>query len=158
MGMLRINPLMPAGGFFFGRDTFFSRTNGLRTVNCDIPREPPQSKTNRSCTQEPAPEPLQLAASTLEQVKGDLAKVKIAAANEGDYLCCVEPACDWCLLKEGECTCRINLEEDHEVCAGCGLGWHNGNGIIDGVKADDVEWNISHSHGEDSDEGGDHVH
>ncbi|MEE2708283.1 MAG: hypothetical protein VYA69_01635 [Gemmatimonadota bacterium] len=111
-----------------------------------------------SCTQEPAPEPLQLAASTLEQVKGDLAKVKMAAANEGDYLCCVEPACDWCLLKEGECTCRINLEEGGEVCAGCGLGWHNGNGIIDGVKADDVEWNISHSHGEDSDEGGDHVH
>ncbi len=109
-----------------------------------------------SCTQEPTPEPQQTAVATLEQVKGELEKVKMAVANEGDYLCCVEPACDWCLLKEGECTCRINLEEGEEVCAGCGLGWHNGNGIIDGVKAGDVKWNISHSHGEDSDEGGNH--
>jgi len=36
----------------------------------------------------------------------------------------------------------------NEVCAGCGLGWHNGEGIVEGVKAVDVKWNIVHSHEE----------
>ena len=97
---------------------------------------------------EQSAEPVPPAPATLEQVKADLAEVKMAVANEGDYLCCVEPACDWCLLKEGTCACRENLEAKKEVCAGCGLGWHNDQGAVDGVKASDVKWNIAHSHGE----------
>jgi hypothetical protein len=77
-----------------------------------------------------------------------VAAVKYTVANDGNYLCCVEPSCDWCLLHEGECKCRETVAAGNEVCAGCGLGWHNGEGIVEGVKAVDVKWNIVHSHEE----------
>lgn len=95
---------------------------------------------------EPPVESQSPAPASLEQVKADLEEVKMAVANEGNYLCCVKPACSWCLLHEGECKCRENLEAKKEVCAGCGLGWHNGEGVVDGVKASEVKWNISHAH------------
>lgn len=106
-------------------------------------RQPPSG-------QPPAPAPIPVAASPaerLEKIKAELAEVKLAVANEGNYLCCVKPACDWCLLHEGECECRENLEAKKEVCPGCGLGWHNGQGVVKGVKASQVKWNVTHSHG-----------
>ena len=111
-----------------------------------------------ACGQEPAqqeqpaePEPIPVVASPaerIEQVKTDLEDIKLAVADEGTYLCCVEPACDWCLLHEGECKCRKNLVAKKEVCPGCGLGWHNGQGTVGGVKASQVKWDIAHSHEE----------
>ena len=83
-------------------------------------------------------------------IKGNLSSVKKVLADEGKYNCCIHPACNWCLLHEGSCDCYDNLKAGEEVCPGCGLGWHNGDGVVKGVKATQVKWDIKHEH----DEGG----
>jgi len=87
------------------------------------------------------------AGERLEQIRASLLEVTTTLNEEGEYNCCVAPRCSWCALHEGECECFDNLQHGEEVCPGCGLGWHNGNGIVDGVDASDVKWTISHSHG-----------
>ena len=82
----------------------------------------------------------------LEQIKTRLEAVKTRLFDEEKYNCCVEPSCDWCALHEGACDCFSNLKAGDAVCPGCGLGWHNGQGIVDGVDAKDVKWNITHEH------------
>ena len=86
------------------------------------------------------------AEADLEEIKARLETVKEALSESGSYNCCVQPSCDWCALHERSCACFTNLLAGEPVCPGCGLGWHNGHGIVDGVDADDVEWNITHGH------------
>jgi len=102
----------------------------------------PLSSRAEASTQAPSPE------ARLETIRGDLTEVIAALNEEGEYNCCVQPACSWCALHEGSCACFSNLQEGAEVCPGCGLGWHNGEGAVDGVDSDDVKWNITHEHGE----------
>lgn len=94
----------------------------------------------------------------LAEVKSELKSLKGVLAGEGAYNCCVQPACDWCLLQEGECECYDNLKADKKVCPGCGLGWHNGKGVIKGIEASQVKWDIAHEHGEQEHEDGEHKH
>lgn len=82
----------------------------------------------------------------LTQIKTRLEAVKTQLFDDGEYNCCVEPSCHWCALHEGSCDCFANLQAGDAVCPGCGLGWHDGEGIVDGVAAGDVEWNITHEH------------
>lgn len=82
----------------------------------------------------------------LEDIKTRLEAVKATLSESGSYNCCVQPSCNWCALHEGSCACFTNLLEGEPICPGCGLGWHNGQGIVDGVNADDVEWQITHEH------------
>ncbi len=90
----------------------------------------------------------------LGNIKGELSLLKAELAEKGNYNCCVQPACDWCLLYEGSCECYAEIKAGKEVCAGCGLGWHNDKGVVKGVKKAEVKWNITHEHGE----GGGHKH
>ncbi|MBI4552760.1 MAG: hypothetical protein HY710_10905 [Candidatus Latescibacteria bacterium] len=85
-------------------------------------------------------------AERLPKIRTDIQDVKLALAKDGKYMCCVDPPCDWCLLHEGDCECRDNLEAGKEVCPGCGLGWHNGQGAVKGVDARKVKWAITHEH------------
>lgn len=87
-------------------------------------------------------------AQRVQDIRADVKAVKAALAQQGDYNCCVQPACDWCLLHEGECDCYENLKAGKEVCPGCGLGWHNGEGVVEGMSAEEVKWDIRHEHGE----------
>ena len=89
----------------------------------------------------------------LTTIKSDLKLVKAELTKSGDYDCCIQPGCDWCVLHEGECECHDNLTAGKEVCPGCGLGWHNGKGVVQGVKASQVKWNISYEHGEAGEHG-----
>lgn len=82
----------------------------------------------------------------LEQIRTRLEAVKAALFDEGNYNCCVQPSCDWCALHEGSCSCLENLTGGDAVCPGCGLGWHNGQGIAEGIDAASVKWNITHEH------------
>ena len=82
----------------------------------------------------------------LEQIKTRLEAVKTRLFDDGKYNCCVQPSCEWCALHEGACDCFTNLQGGEAVCPGCGLGWHNGQGIVDGVDPKDVKWNITHEH------------
>lgn len=86
----------------------------------------------------------------LGNIKAELSLLKSELAEKGNYSCCVQPACDWCLLYEGSCQCYNGIKAGKEVCAGCGLGWHNGKGVVKGIDAKKVKWNITHEHGEGS--------
>jgi hypothetical protein len=99
------------------------------------------------------PEPPPQASSTpkapdaeLDEIKTRLEAVKTQLFDEGDYNCCVQPSCNWCALHEGSCDCFSNVQAAKAVCPGCGLGWHNGQGVVDGVDAADVKWEITHEH------------
>jgi len=82
----------------------------------------------------------------LEQIETRLEAVKTQLFDQGKYNCCVQPSCDWCALHEGACDCFTNLQAGEAVCPGCGLGWHNGQGVVEGIDAGDVKWNITHEH------------
>lgn len=82
----------------------------------------------------------------LEKIKLDLKEVKAELTQTGNYNCCIQPTCSWCVLHEGECECFDNLKGGKEVCPGCGLGWDNGQGVVEGIKASQVKWNITHEH------------
>ena len=80
---------------------------------------------------------------SLENINSELNLVKAELTKEGRYDCCIQPGCDWCVLHEGECECHDNVKAGKEVCPGCGLGWHNGSGVVQGVKTSQVKWNIT---------------
>ena len=86
-------------------------------------------------------------AGRLDNIHDELKMLKAEMTKDGSYDCCVQPGCDWCVLHEGECECHDNLTARKEVCPGCGLGWHNGKGVVQGVDAKKVKWNIAHEHG-----------
>ncbi|RMD61441.1 hypothetical protein D6833_08225 [Candidatus Parcubacteria bacterium] len=88
----------------------------------------------------------------LENIRTELAAVKADLAKKGEYNCCIQPTCNWCALHEGGCECYDNLKAGEEVCPGCGLGWHNGQGVAPGIEASQVKWAITHEHGEEGEE------
>lgn len=84
----------------------------------------------------------------LAEIKAELKIVKAELTQEGKYDCCTHPPCDWCALQEGDCECDDNLKAGKAVCPECGLGWHNGQGVVEGIEASQVKWDITHEHGE----------
>jgi hypothetical protein len=102
--------------------------------------------------EEPAPPaeaaPAGTTATDLEDIKRRIEEVKTRLFDEGKYNCCVKPSCVWCALHEGACDCFSNLQAGEAVCPGCGLGWHNGQGIVEGVDPSTVKWTITHEHAE----------
>jgi hypothetical protein len=93
-----------------------------------------------------APPPPLSPEAELEQIETRLEAVKTQLFEQGKYNCCVKPSCDWCALHEGACDCFTNVQAGEAVCPGCGLGWHNGQGVMEGIDAGDVKWNITHEH------------
>ena len=118
----------------------------VASVSCRVSHGATSEETQHEHGEQHAHSP---AGEQLEQIRSSLLEVTTALNEEGKYNCCVAPRCNWCALHEGECECFDNIQQGAEVCPGCGLGWHNGSGIVDGVDAGDVKWNISHSHGEE---------
>jgi hypothetical protein len=119
----------------------------LLTLACGAPETTVETKP--AAETEAAPEASSTPMSPdaeLGQIKTRLEAVKTQLFDQGKYNCCVEPSCDWCALHESACDCFANLQADEAVCPGCGLGWHNGQGIVEGVDASDVKWNITHEH------------
>ncbi|MGH9463766.1 MAG: hypothetical protein ACRD1X_21395 [Vicinamibacteria bacterium] len=82
----------------------------------------------------------------LDEIQTRLEAVKAQLFDRGQYNCCIQPPCDWCALHEGSCACLSNLLGGDAVCPDCGLGWHNGQGIAEGIDPASVKWNITHEH------------
>src|SRR5207248_8397089 len=66
----------------------------------------------------------------------DAARKKLAA--DGQYACCVKPACDLCARAAGSCACAANLQAGKGVCGECQGGWLAGRGRIKGIDAKQV--------------------
>ena len=108
--------------------------------------EPPASEPTDTDIVPPPPAVELSTAQRLDELKSTLETVKAELNEQGEYNCCVQPSCDWCALHEGSCECFNNLQDGAAVCPGCGLGWHNGQGVVDGVESSSVQWNITHEH------------
>ncbi|MFQ5824200.1 MAG: hypothetical protein ACE5JB_09115 [bacterium] len=89
----------------------------------------------------------------LGKIKQELKDVKTELTQAGEYNCCIHPTCNWCALQEGNCDCYDEVKAGEAVCPGCGLGWHNDQGTVEGITASQVKWDISHEHEE-----GEHEH
>lgn len=44
------------------------------------------------------------------------------AEEEGEYKCCIKPACITCFLEEGKCDCREKLVKGENPCDECQKG------------------------------------
>src|ERR1051326_5965209 len=60
------------------------------------------------------------------------------AFDHGQYACCVKPACSWCLLSLGACTCAEGVGSGKYACRECKGGWESGQGRIPGKSKEDV--------------------
>ncbi len=118
--------------------SFFACTTSEETLEPEAPveQEPMPVASGSPVSVEPDAE--------LEQIKARLETVKTQLFDKGEYNCCIQPSCDWCALHERSCGCFSNLVGGESVCPGCGLGWHNGLGVVDGVDAEDFKWDIAH--------------
>ena len=74
-------------------------------------------------------------AAQLARVRGEVEETKSRLAAEGKYACCVEPACNECLLRHGECHCRDEVREHGPCCGECTESWMEGKGVVEGVSA-----------------------
>ncbi len=115
-------------------------------LSCFLGCAAPEPAGDPAPVAEPTEVPLDSPETELAEIKTRLQTAKARLFDEGKYNCCVQPSCDWCALHEGSCDCFANLQAEDAVCPGCGLGWHNGQGIVEGVDAKDVKWNITHEH------------
>ena len=71
----------------------------------------------------------------LARVRGQVQETKTRLASQGRYACCVEPACNECLLKYGECHCRDAVREEGPCCGECTEAWVEGRGAVEGISA-----------------------
>jgi hypothetical protein len=70
----------------------------------------------------------------LAEVRGEVQATKRALREAGKYECCVMPACNQCLLKDGECHCRRAVEKEGGPCCGeCTEAWLEGRGVVEGI-------------------------
>jgi hypothetical protein len=74
-------------------------------------------------------------AGQIAEVHGEVAALKQALGQEGKYACCVEPWCNQCLLRDGECHCREQVRQDGPCCGECTEAWLEGRGVVEGVDA-----------------------
>lgn len=74
----------------------------------------------------------------ISRVKGEVEEVKANLSQQGRYSCCIDPPCNQCLLKYGECHCRDVIRQGGSSCGECNEGWVEGKGIVEGVDAADL--------------------
>ena len=73
------------------------------------------------------------AAAVPQRLRAEVDGAKGDLARGGKYACCIKPSCDYCLLHEGECTCREMVEMMGPGCGECTQGWLEGRGAVPGV-------------------------
>jgi hypothetical protein len=56
----------------------------------------------------------------------------------GQYDCCVKPACRQCALTAGECHCRLVISKNGPCCGECTQAWVEGRGDAPGVDREKV--------------------
>ena len=68
------------------------------------------------------------------RLRGETAELKARLDAEGRYSCCVEPSCNECLHRRGECHCHHEVERDGP-CGECTQAWAEGRGAMPGIDA-----------------------
>ena len=79
------------------------------------------------------------------QAKSLLAEAKKELAQDGKYNCCIKDPCDRCVLDHQSCPCADEVKAGKSVCPDCYAGWQRGDGIVPGIKSNQVKGSF-HSH------------
>jgi len=66
-----------------------------------------------------------------------LLRAKKVLAEERRLQCCVRGGCGECAF-EGGCACGGDLAQGKGVCGDCYHGWHTGQGLFAGIRAEEV--------------------
>lgn len=69
------------------------------------------------------------------RLRGEAELAKASLAGQGEYRCCVRPACNECLLKRGRCHCRDIAAKGGPCCGECTEDWVRGHGVVEGIDA-----------------------
>ncbi|HEY3412385.1 MAG TPA: hypothetical protein VGM51_04905 [Armatimonadota bacterium] len=64
--------------------------------------------------------------------------VKVKAAKNGRYDCCIGPSCDFCATHMGSCSCAKGVASGMGNCRECKGGWEAGQGDVPGKTKADV--------------------
>lgn len=62
-----------------------------------------------------------------------------ALMEDGVADCCIDPGCGFCPIAADACSCAASLAKGGPVCPECWGGWHAEQGMLPGVKAEDVK-------------------
>ena len=83
----------------------------------------------------------------LQMLRSDIQSLKVELTQNGKYSCCIQDACNYCLLHEGECPCLDELESGRHVCVECYAGWQQGKGVAEGINKEEVSTSFAkHEH------------
>lgn len=66
----------------------------------------------------------------------EAARVRVSA--DGNYACCIAPACSWCLLHMSKCVCVMGVGSGQGACRECHGGWEAAQGSVPGRTKEDV--------------------
>ena len=81
----------------------------------------------------------------ISQARSLLAEAKKELAEDWKYNCCIKDPCDRCALDHQSCSCAHEVKAGNAVCSDCYAGWQRGEGIVPGIKANQVKGSF-HSH------------
>ena len=80
-------------------------------------------------------EPLSMKQATLIS---EIDKFQDELKANGQYECCVTPACRQCAITAGECHCRHVISANGPCCGECTQAWVEGRGNVPGVDRETV--------------------
>ena len=72
------------------------------------------------------------------QLISEIDKYQDELKANGQYDCCVTPACRQCAMTAGECHCRESIGKNGPCCGECTQSWVEGKGNIPGVDRETV--------------------
>jgi hypothetical protein len=78
-------------------------------------------------------------AAAAQKLHDHMSDVTQDAAKKGNYVCCINPPCEFCAVHMAACPCGKNLAAGKPVCRECKGGWEVGEGRVQGVKPADVK-------------------
>src|SRR5436190_12152957 len=78
-------------------------------------------------------------AAGAQALHNQLERVSGSAARSGNYVCCINPPCEFCAVHMAMCPCGKNLAAGKGVCRECKGGWDLGEGRVQGVTAANVK-------------------
>jgi len=83
----------------------------------------------------------------LQVIRADIQALKTELGQAGEYSCCIQEGCSMCLLHEGACPCKHELEGGRHVCVECYAGWQQGKGAVQGISKEAVTTSfVKHEH------------
>src|SRR5437868_11400503 len=78
-------------------------------------------------------------APAAQALHNQLERLSGGAARSGNYVCCINPPCEFCAVHMAKCPCGKNLAAAKAVCRECKGGWDLAEGRIAGIKPQAVK-------------------